>query len=191
MPSSDTKDEFNEDDYNAHQHSLHYVDFGYRLNPDGSESKQCFNEDTEEYAIARSNGVDELATDSNCPITHKKSTIHYPVADSVVYASIKSEPTSLSPLTEPKFNCDNKKYRTDDLQSEDNVSDIDEKFEQIYSSTTNDKDETDQMQLVDGDSSFNIDNVEYADASDKEDLPDAMTAYEADRLLSSRLVNCA
>lgn len=47
----------------------------------------------------------------------------------------------------------------------------------------------DDVRLPDGDSSFNLDNVEFADASDKEDLPDAMTAYEADRLLSSRLVN--
>lgn len=69
------------------------------------------------------------------------------------------------------------------------MSDIDEKFEQIYTSATKDLDvNNDDVRLPDGDgdSSFNLDNVEFADASDKEDLPDAMTAYEADRLLSSR-----
>lgn len=46
-----------------------------------------------------------------------------------------------------------------------------------------------EVRLPDGDSSFTLDNVEFADASDKEDsLPDAMTSYEADRLLSSRCV---
>lgn len=65
------------------------------------------------------------------------------------------------------------------------MSDIDEKFEQIYTSATKDLDVNgDDVDVRlpdgDGDSSFNLDNVE------KEDLPDAMTAYEADRLLSSR-----
>lgn len=77
----------------------------------------------------------------------------------------------------------------DSYPNDDNVSDIDEKFEQIYSSATKDLDiNSDDVRLPDGDSSFNLDNVEFADASDKEDLPDDMTAYEADRLLSSRFV---
>lgn len=85
------------------------------------------------------------------------------------------------------FISDKQNYRIDDgYTNDDNVSDIDEKFEEIYSSAT--KNDTDSR-LPDGDSSFNLDNVEFADASDKEDLPDAMTAYEADRLLSSRFVN--
>lgn len=47
-----------------------------------------------------------------------------------------------------------------------------------------------EVRLPDGDSSLTLDNVEFADASDKEDsLPDAMTNYEADRLLSSRWVH--
>lgn len=85
-------------------------------------------------------------------------------------------------------------YRIDDYPNDDSVSDIDEKFEQIYSSATKDLDVNgDDVRLPDGDSSFNLDNVEFADASDKEDLQDAMaadmmTAYEADRLLSSRFV---
>lgn len=178
---------FNEEDYNAHQHSLHYVDFGYRLNPDGSESKQCFTE--EQHATANTNGV---SVNGAIPRSDKR-TVHYPVADSVVYAAIKSEPASLSPPVEPKFNCDSKNYRIDDYPTDDNVSDIDEKFEQIYSSTTMDLDTNndDDIRLPDGDSSFNLDNVEFADASDKEELEyaDAMTAYEADRLLSSRSVS--
>lgn len=81
----DTKD--TTDDSN--QHSLHYVDFGYRLNPDGSESKQCFNE--EHHDIAQN-------VNGNCSVgverRNDKRTVHYPVADSVVYAAIKSEPSS-------------------------------------------------------------------------------------------------
>lgn len=97
---------------------------------------------------------------------------------------------------------DKQNYRIDDYPNDDSVSDIDEKFEQIYTSATKDLDvngvidgvidgddiDDDDVRLPDGDSSFNLDNVEFADASDKEDLPDAMTAYEADRLLSSRFV---
>lgn len=84
---------------------------------------------------------------------------------------------------------DKQNYQIEDYPNDENVSDIDEKFEQIYTSATKDLDMNgDDVRLPDGDSSFNLDNVEFADASDKEDLPDAMTAYEADRLLSSRLV---
>lgn len=90
---NDTTDDLN-------QHSLHYVDFGYRLNPDGSESKQCYSED--QYDIAQNvNGVRSAGVErQRCD----KRTVHYPVADSVVYAAIKSEPSSLSPPFEPKFN---------------------------------------------------------------------------------------
>lgn len=210
------RDDFNENDYNAHQHSLHYVDFGYRLNPDGSESKQCFSEETDDYVVARNNHsvIDERDTVvSN--VVLKKTTVHYPVTDSVVYAAIKSEPTSLSPPPPPppiqqqpietKYNCVNRNYRIEDdyTNDTDNVSDIDEKFEQLYSSTANDKDDdiVDLNGDVDGvdddiddiddavdQAAFDLDNVEYADASEKDDLPDAMTSYEADRLLSSRWV---
>lgn len=200
------KDDFNENDYNAHQHSLHYVDFGYRLNPDGSESKQCFSEEADEYVTARNHSVVEEHDIVVSNVVHKKTTIHYPVADSVVYASIKSEPTSLSPppppppptLAQPiesKYECVNRNYRIEDdyANDVDNVSDIDEKFEQIYSSTANDKD--DDIVDLNGDAddddddeaaAFDLDNVEFADASEKDELPDAMTSYEADRLLSSR-----
>lgn len=98
---NDTKDTTDTTD-DSNQHSLHYVDFGYRLNPDGSESKQCFSE--ERYDIAQNNN-------GNCSGAVErqrcdKRTVHYPVADSVVYAAIKSEPSSsLSSPFEPKFNC--------------------------------------------------------------------------------------
>lgn len=138
--TSDAKsidDDFNEiDDYNAHQHSLHYVDFGYRLNPDGSESKQCFSD--EQYDTADNvNGPNSVQP---VPPRCDKRTVHYPVTDSVVYAAIKSEPTSYTPPTvEPTtFNGDDKNYRLDDYPNDDSVSDIDEKFEQIYSSATKD-----------------------------------------------------
>ncbi|XP_031639221.1 ras guanine nucleotide exchange factor R-like, partial [Contarinia nasturtii] len=166
----------------SNQHSLHYVDFGYRLNPDGSESKQCFSD--ENYDLAQNNNGNGISNGGVERQRSDKRTIHYPVADSVVYAAIKSEPSSLS----PPF--DKQNYRIDDgYPNDDNVSDIDEKFEQIYSSATKDLDiNDDDVHLPDGDSSFNLDNVEFADASDKEDLPDAMTSYEADRLLSSRIL---
>lgn len=207
--TSEKHENFNESDYNAHQHSLHYVDFGYRLNPDGSESKQCFSEDADEYVTARNNTLAMVMDERETIVTNvvnKKTTVHYPVADSVVYAAIKSEPTSLSPPPPPlptvaqpnesKYNCV-KNYRIEDDYANDldNVSDIDEKFEQIYSSTANDKDvdidlngddEEDDDGDDDGQSAFDLDNVEFADASEKDDLPDAMTSYEADRLLSSR-----
>lgn len=97
----DTTDDFN-------QHSLHYVDFGYRLNPDGSESKQCFSE--EHYDIAQNVNVNvNVNGNRNGAGVERprcdKRTVHYPVADSVVYAAIKSEPSSLSPPFESKFNC--------------------------------------------------------------------------------------
>lgn len=188
------EDNSDEDNFSANQHSLHYVDFGYRLNPDGSESKQCFSEETEEYAVARNSSAnigdhDVIHTSQTASVVHKKTTVHYPVADSVVYAAIKSEPASLSPPVEPKFNCDSRNYRIEDLaMTDDNVSDVDEKFEQIYSSTKSDRDAEIDVNgvIADGQDSFDIDNVEFADASEKDELPEAMTTYEEDRLLSSR-----
>lgn len=126
--------DFNEDDYNAHQHSLHYVDFGYRLNPDGSESKQCFSEEQYDTAENVNGPTNSVQPAPRCD----KRTVHYPVADSVVYAAIKSEPASFSPPVESTFNGDDRNYRLDDYPNDDSVSDIDEKFEQIYSSATKD-----------------------------------------------------
>lgn len=137
--------DFNEDDYNAHQHSLHYVDFGYRLNPDGSESKQCFSE--EQYDSADNvNGPNAMQKAPPPPLPLQqppaprcdKRTVHYPVADSVVYAAIQSQPAPFLPPAEPTYNGDDKHYPLDDYPNDDSVSDIDEKFEQIYSSATKD-----------------------------------------------------
>lgn len=60
----------------------------------------------------------------------------------------------------------------------------------MYSSAARDLDINDDgVRLPDGDSSFDLDIVEFADAGvPQEDLPDNMTTYEADRLLSSRFV---
>lgn len=97
IESKDTTDDFS-------QQSLHYVDFGYRLNPDGSESKQCFSD--EHYDNVAQNQVNGNRSAGNVERQRfDKRTVHYPVADSVVYAAIKSEPSSLSPPFESKFNC--------------------------------------------------------------------------------------
>lgn len=71
------------------------------MNPDGSESKQCFTD--EHYDIAQNVNGNRNAGGER-PKCDKR-TVHYPVADSVVYAAIKSEPSSLSPPFEAKFNC--------------------------------------------------------------------------------------
>lgn len=109
IESKDTTDDFS-------QHSLHYVDFGYRLNPDGSESKQCFSDEHYDSVTQNQvNGNNRSSSSSGGSSSgvgnnverqrFDKRTVHYPVADSVVYAAIKSEPSSLSPPFESKFNC--------------------------------------------------------------------------------------
>lgn len=110
IESKDTTDDFS-------QHSLHYVDFGYRLNPDGSESKQCFSDEhydsvTQNQVNGNNRSSSSSSGGSSSGVGNNverqrfdKRTVHYPVADSVVYAAIKSEPSSLSPPFESKFNC--------------------------------------------------------------------------------------
>lgn len=209
------RDDFNENDYNAHQHSLHYVDFGYRLNPDGSESKQCFSEESDEYVTAKSRDIIAEHETVTSNVVLKKTTVHYPVADSVVYASIKSEPTSLSPPPPPPLTDRNYCIEDDYANDVDNVSDIDEKFEGLHTAfvsfdrnrnnpisvhskgcfepvrTANGED--DEQAAIDLDNVFEQiytdTNVDLADAGEKDGLPDAMTSYEADRLLSSRWVS--
>lgn len=204
LESAAAKDETDDDGENQHEpHTLHYVDFGYRLNPDGSESKHCFGEESELYADRRDNGL----TEANLM---KRTTNGFGAPkQSVVYATIKSD----VPPPPPPIDFDTGSIKSDsdkhidDNDEEDDDDDIDAKFEQIYHSpqnvddcgnrpninSSNDGiDNSEQLfetlandQLPEA-SPLDIQDVEYADASDKEDMPDEMTSYEADRLLSSR-----
>lgn len=187
-------------------HTLHYVDFGYRLNPDGSESKHCFGEESELYADRNDNGLTEVNL-------LKRTTNGFgEPKQSVVYATIKNDvPPPPPPIDfdtgSIKSDTDNH-HDVDDIDEDDDDDDIDAKFEKIYQSPDNVDDigkrpnnnntnidgidNSEQLfetlandQLPEA-SPLDIQDVEYADASDKEDMPDAMTSYEADRLLSSR-----
>lgn len=199
LPTSDDID----DTESSQQHTLHYVDFGYRLNPDGSESKHCYRDEIETYAESKgNNGLHD--------VNIAKATNGFAVKQSVVYATIKTD----VPPPPPPIDFDTDSISGDDERNgvdiaatadDDDDDDIDAKFEQIYHSPLNgdvkrsnantlDSENSDQLfeslakaQLPDA-IPLDIQDVEYADASDKEDLPDAMTSYEADRLLSSRYV---
>lgn len=210
LDAKDQNQNERDDAYEANQHTLHYVDFGYRLNPDGSESKQCFSEDSETYATDRNNGFKGLVDSVHG--TEIRGSSGYTMSDTV-YASIKndSKPVAYSSANSDhkvvnnntnntnnninninitnnvKNNCDNaKKHWFDDIRKDlngDDDNDIDAKFEQIYNSQ-----ETDGYSQH-HEKNGSLDSQNNTDASDKEDLPDAMTAYEADRLLSSRYVS--
>lgn len=187
-------------------HTLHYVDFGYRLNPDGSESKHCYGDEIEMYADA--NGNQNSVHDAKPPTNG-----FAPIKQSVVYATIKSD----VPPPPPPIDFDTDSIGSGDMvtakaaiakddiddEDEEEDDDIDAKFEQIYHSPQNGNTErsngnenSDQLfetlaQMPDvatATGPLDIDDVEYADVSDKEELPAAMTSYEADRLLSSRYV---
>lgn len=194
-------------DYPAH--TLHYVDFGYRLNPDGSESRQIFGESdlyrpAQEPILAAENQLLEqqeiiksqyrqpkmVATPASATVTSngfsaaKEST--------VVYATIKPE---VPPPADLFLDCD---Y--------DNVL-MGQHHDKIYHSPQTILDPTRANLLDDCDFGnsqlpepppprpplpegppLDMRDVEYADASDKEDsfLGEEMTADEAERLLSSR-----
>lgn len=207
LDAKDNNENEQNDAYESNQHTLHYVDFGYRLNPDGSESKQCFSEDSETYANDRNNGFKGLVDSVHG--TEIKGTSGFTISDTV-YASIKtdskaiaysgvtsdhkvvnnnntSNTTNNNITNNVKNNCDNiNKHRFDDIRNEhngDDGKDIDAKFEQIYNSQETDNSSHNRIEK-----NGSLDSQNNTDASDKEDLPDAMTAYEADRLLSSRYV---
>lgn len=173
------------------------MDFGYRLNPDGSESKHCFAEESESYADRTKNGLPEANI--------IKATNGFSIKESVVYATIKTELPPPPPPIDFDTGDSDQRFRPDAAEVSDDADDIDAKFEQIFRNPENVLDATgpnlnDSIELQNSDQLFeslakaelpedtplDIEGVEYADASDKEDLPDAMTSYEADRLLSSR-----
>lgn len=199
--NSEKDEEVHPEPDEAKGHHLHYVDFGYRLNPDGSESKHCFGDEAELYADRGKNGLPETNI--------VKAINGFTAKESVVYATIKTDIPPPPPPIDFDTNDSSQQYRQDIADASDDADDIDAKFEQIYRSPQNELDtnlpnasdgddvqNSDQLfetlakaELPDG-SSLDIQDVEYADASDKEELPDDMTSFEADRLLSSRYVNC-
>lgn len=192
-------------DYPAH--TLHYVDFGYRLNPDGSESRQIFGESdlyrpAQEPILAAENQLleqqeiikSQYRQPKMAPSSATVTSNGYAAAkeSTVVYATIKPE---VPPPAELFLDCD---Y--------DNVL-MGQRPDKVYHSPQTILDPTRANLLDDCDFGnsqlpepppprpplpegppLDMRDVEYADASDKEDsfLGEEMTADEAERLLSSR-----
>lgn len=200
-------------------HTLHYVDFGYRLNPDGSESRQIFGES--ELYQKRNDAVDkykennELATAKNSTQSSTNGFSATTTIDTVLYAVIKPE---VPPPTELFLDCDydainaenEKIYHSPQTMldptrpnlSRENILDEFDDYDDRNVVAVNGKcnvidDDDDDLEqsppprppLPDG-PPLDLQDVEYADASDKDDdccyLADDMTADEAERLLSSR-----
>lgn len=210
-------------DYDSH--TLHYVDFGYRLNPDGSESRQIFGE-SELYQQQKNNDhtavVDNYKKNDLTPSiiknhSNEQSNINgFSTAadiDSVLYAVIKPE---VPPPNELFLDCDydainaenEKIYHSPQTMldptrpnlSRENILDefVDhhQTISEIISSNVKIVNQNSNSvpsppprpPLPDG-PPLDLQDVEYADASDKDEdcyLADDMTADEADRLLSSR-----
>lgn len=221
---------------------LNYVDVGYRLNPDGSESKEIFGE-AELYAhhpaahIIKNSVLEELEKEENkikIQKTHSQLIYGPPLtkpSEPVIYATIKPE---IPPPTELLLNTNHNEF-IDDMRDK-NYHDLldDSASEKGYHSPQTILDPT-RPTLIDTvddcpviiksikdlqvqqqhEEKLNVINVrppipegppldihdvEYVDASDEEgevqeqkgneiddcSLPDAMTADEAERLLSSR-----
>lgn len=186
-------------EYDFEENKLTYVDVGYRLNPEGNESKQIFGE-TELYQTSIKNSVlEELEKEELRREPYTPRTITKP--ESCIYASIKPE---IPPPTE--------------LMLESSFDDFDS--EKGYHSPQTILDPTRPTLIGDGEAApiqqpptiitkpippelpsrpplpegppLDLQDVEYADASDEEPeveeklIPDTMTADEAERLLSSR-----
>lgn len=166
------------------QNSLHYVDFGYRLNPDGSESRQVFGE-SELYTSSKKNCTILNETEELRKTQINSKTNGFSV-ESVVYATIKPE---IPPPNELFLDCD--------YQQNENIYHSPQTIlDPTRRTLSDDRESTDddlptilpppRPPLPEG-PPLDIQDVEFADASDKEDyLADDMTAYEAERLLSSR-----
>lgn len=184
-------------DYNNAAHTLHYVDFNYRLNPDGSESRQIFGESElypadhhrPEKMILETFKTDEIKQNANQSTVNGFAAVCKP--ESVLYATIKPE---IPPPNELYLDCD-----YDAVNAEN---------EKIYHSPQTILDPTRPNLIEDRDGlskqlrsesparpplpegpPLDIQDVEFADASDKDDdcmVEDMMTADEAERLLSSR-----
>ncbi|GAB0090427.1 uncharacterized protein DMENIID0001_051600 [Sergentomyia squamirostris] len=194
-------------------HELHYVDVGYRLNPDGSEGDDSFKENdyyghSEAYKAAQGRCIPP-------PLPYPPPTC-MEIDGKVVYATIKPE---LPPPNE-LFSDSKSNSLEEDVQSPTSAKSA-EIFtpqiildptrptligESVADGTNGCLDEvTDDPEvflcqkplppppvspLSDGPPLDVQDDVKFADASDSdhENMPDAMTADEAERLLSSRIL---
>lgn len=205
--------------------SLNYIDVEYRLNPDGSESRQIFGESELYQSVSKLDGISHHNVNSKN--FHSKNI--YEREESVVYAIIKPEippPTDLY-LDEPISPKDKRIEQSSEIindikKHQQKQNDIDSKItsgielpsplstssssslvsnQQQQQQQYGDDDEFENIELpalpkrpppLSEASPLDIQDVEYADASGDEDdgredsLPDAMTADEAERLLSSR-----
>lgn len=192
-------------DYNDDP-KLNYVDVSHRLESDGCESKEIFGE-SELYntCVIKNSVLEELEKEERLKsgdfITNNRPHyMQHRKTDNIIYATIKPE---IPPPTELLLN-NSVNGSTSSGTDYDNDYEINDKN---YHSPQTILDPT-RPTLVGEESSqvvppvpirpplpkgppLDLQDVEYADASDNEDdrndsLPDAMTADEADRLLSSR-----
>ncbi|XP_055707689.1 neurabin-1 isoform X7 [Phlebotomus papatasi] len=199
-------------DSNLSPHELHYVDVGYRLNPDGSEGDDMYREN--EYYSGQGESF-KVSQGRNIP-----PPLPYPppncmeIEGKVVYATIKPE---LPPPNE-LFADSKSNSLEEDVQSPSsgNAPDyhspqtiLDPTRPTLIGGVPESNGCHDEGKLLDDPEVFlsqkplppppsppsmsdgpplDVQDVKFADASDSdhENLPDAMTADEAERLLSSR-----
>lgn len=105
------------DQSTSNEHSLHYVDFGYRFNPDGSETRPVYG-DTELYSSPTNNSPVLLAEQQLLQQQERiKAQYRSPLANgfggskesSVLYATIKPE---LPPPADLFLECSSNGYDT-------------------------------------------------------------------------------
>ncbi|XP_055688676.1 uncharacterized protein LOC129793094 isoform X10 [Lutzomyia longipalpis] len=199
-------------DSNDSPHELHYVDVGYRLNPDGSEGDDSYREN--DYYGGGQGGEGYKVPSRTIP-----PPLPFPppmeVEGKVVYATIKPE---LPPPNE-LFADSKSNSLEEDVQSPPSGNSTDYHSPQTILDPTrptliggtaeangcHEDKFTDDPEIFlaqkplppppsppmsDGPPLDVQDDVKFADASDSdhENMPDAMTADEADKLLSSRIL---
>lgn len=181
-------------EYNTH--SLHYVDFGYRLNPDGSESRQIFGE-SELYR--KNSDSEQLLEQQEIIKSQYRSTTSasnaatngFAKESTVLYATIKPEIPPPADLF-LEYDYDRAAETEKIYHSPQTILDptrpnllVDHLINAV--SGTSGAEAPPRPPLPEG-PPLDLQDVEFADASDKEDylVEDMMTADEAERLLSSR-----
>uniref|UniRef100_A0A1L8DKW8 Neurabin-1 n=1 Tax=Nyssomyia neivai TaxID=330878 RepID=A0A1L8DKW8_9DIPT len=188
-------------DSNDSPHELHYVDVGYRLNPDGSEGDDSYREN-DYYGAGEAYKIPTRSIPPPLPFPPPME-----LDGKVVYATIKPE---LPPPNE--LFADSKSNSLEDevqLPLSGNSTDyhspqtiLDPTRPTLIGGTSETNGNVDDPEIFlaqkplppppsppmsDG-PPLDVQDVKFADASDSdhENMPDAMTADEADKLLSSR-----